>query len=194
MTEFKPGACVNVSLVGAVDQSGRPRFGYDDRRLCNIEGEAMGLDQLRRDYDATITPHAVPYTDPIADLGTGARLRVVVEGVTTGTPGFPDLRDDQGRILLSGAQLAEAATDGRVSLVKAAAPQYQPGRIYRSPGSLRRDDPQALAERWYYTGADGQPWWLLRDNGAAPLPIEAGDEAIPADLVLCDVVPAQVKP
>ena len=42
----------------------------------------------------------------------GAEIKVLVSGTVTSGP-LPELRDDQGRLLLGGAQLAEAIAQGR---------------------------------------------------------------------------------
>lgn len=69
--------------------------------------------------------------------------------------------------------------------VKAAAPQYQPGRIYRS---------ESTGDRWaLYPDDDarGLPWFNLDQGRSGSMWHTARD--IPADLVLMDLVPAQVK-
>lgn len=181
MTKFKPGEEVTVAAWVDQAESGDITLTFP-RNPHHPDGPGVAAEIPVADLIARhITREPAAYTDPISDLGTGARLRVVVEGVTTGTPGFPDLRDDQGRILLAGAQLAEAIREGRVTLVKAAAPQYQPGRIYHS-NSARSNFLRVDSE-------DGEYWMAFNDDGELVL----WGETQPNDLVQCDVVPAQVS-
>lgn len=66
--------------------------------------------------------------------------------------------------------------------VKAAAPQYQPGRIYRS---------ESTGERWFRTANADKPWLFLGLDGVA---VPCDREADEQNLVPHDLVPAQAKP
>lgn len=161
MTEFKAGDKVRIIASRTLDECGQFELVGDSWRVPEVEAH----------YGITVEPEPVPYTDPHDGDEVEVRLTMTVRTRHRGAYG--DETD------LNGAEFDRLCEAGRVSLVKAAAPQYILGRIYR-------DGDGAL---WVHVGG-GYPWQRLTTDGHW---IHAKQDA-PADLVLCDVVPAQVSP
>jgi hypothetical protein len=161
-------------------------------RSQRIIGDALDADDAVIRAAMNQEAPAVPYTDP----RKGDRVELRLTGTLTGKSPCDEVDHSVEADCVQLWEFREDGTDvvrrinpaafgdGRVTLIeRAAAPQYQPGRIYRS---------ESTGETYLYS-PDGElalkssPWFRISIAGWV------FDDDLPADLVLMDLVPAAAR-
>lgn len=168
-TRLKPGD--NVRVEGFI-------AGSFDNRHVRIPGSDYVLRLADIDEYVELVDAPAPYTEP-RDRDEVEVAQKPIRGHVKTSPGRAWLVNTHDSCLLSYDEFAEAQDDGRVRLVKAAAPRFEAGRIYRSESTL--------ADYQYTPGILGVAGCNWYDIGNARFLADPAN--VPADLVPCDVVP-----
>lgn len=169
-TRFNPGDRVQVQgvIIGALDRGLRVN-------MVGIEHCPLLSELPVESVTLLDEPAAAPYTEWREDDELEVTVRVTVQG---GGYGATRRTDASSHVYVGALALRDALAEGRVRLVKAAAPRYEPGRIYRD----------AEGDEYAYAPAgarDATHPFLSLLSGIWYPPAEL------ADLVPCDLVPRE---
>lgn len=175
MTVFKPGDRVRVAFDLDVDAD------------CEVKLDMSGywpVTQLAERTGVHVTrlsaPSAVPYSDPRDGDEVEMVVRVIVRTADNGFWARTQAENPE-YVEVGVTAMQNAIADGRVTLVKAAAPIYLLGRIYRH----RTTGLEAV----YRQGQNGVPGLMMHLDD-----LTDGEPPAAGEWQLMDVVPAEVTP
>lgn len=184
---YKVGARLRVSFEGVVDKDGDFKAtGGTYSYVGTPTHEPATPADLVELYGALLqategcSTAPAPYTEP----REGDRVlieREPVEGVVAFIGDEPYCHGGDRTAYVDCVSFAAAAAEGRVRLVKAAAPTYEPGRWYHEDGRPKH--------RWLHTGYELTPWLYGGRADGVLVPMQAPFTP-PSDLVPCDVAEA----
>lgn len=188
---YKPGDEVNVRAWVDQDEHGHLTLTFP-RNPHHADGPGVAAEvrlahliaqhvERVADRFGELFPHLAALRDapaPYSEPRDGDEVEVTFRGTVKPTGGALCFFADG--LFLNSDNLAHAVAEGRVRLVRAAAPSYEPGKWYRQPDAQR--------PRWMYTGHESVPWMFDGRSDGVLVPMNRADY-VPSDLVRCDVVP-----
>lgn len=192
---YPPSTRVEVTIDCIVDQDGKlePLQHFNTRTGLSylygpIDGEMdvdaavemYGARVARIEYAEAPAPYSEPREGDEVEV-TPRAIRGEVRFIGAPRPWVHALRGAPEDVCVVGTNdFAEALAEGRVRLVEAAAPTFEPGRIYRS---------ESTGEPFLYSQPGPNVWFKVDDE-----PGWFTADEVPADLVPCDVVPSEATP